>query len=264
MSKLLLSLLLLFVVLLLAGCGAEQGVVIITATPQAPTDMPQLTQTPWVITATPAEATPALATNTPADEPQCAGLPGAGFEVKNANPCLIGSVQDEAPDGTPQCRPEQFMIFSDAVTGDGYADQYSAHAPITCTGNGYTFPLALINGEWGYTTMATTLAGGCHILKITGTAQINDPEHAENYMAAAYLQISGARGEIELYRQQQPLDDNFEIFWPFNVRTPASIFSTATLIAAWGTAMEDSTITLRTFSVAEAPDGFCEAEVPEL
>jgi len=250
-------LLLVVVLLLLVGC-ADQGTIIITATPQLPTDAPEMTQTPWIIT-----PTALFTTNTPVAQ-SCAGLPGNGFEIKNANPCLIGSVQDEAVDGTPQCRPEQFVIYSEAVTVDGYPDEYSAHVPIRCEGDGYIFPITLINGEWGYTTMPTTLDAGCHILKITGTANINDPEYPENHMAAGYLQISGIRGEIALRRQPLPMAGNFELLWPFNVKTPSSIFSTATLIASWGTAMEDSTITLRTLSVAEAPMGYCEGEVTEI
>ncbi len=232
--------LLFIIVVLLAGCGAEQGVVIITATPNTP------------------------ASDSSSYDQSCSGLPGNGFRIKNTNPCLIGRVQGEAEDGTPQCRPEQFVIYSEAVTVDGYPDGYSGHAAIRCQGDGYVFPITLINGEWGFTTLPTTLDAGCHIVKMTGRAAINDPDHTDNYMAAGYLQIAGTRGEVELHRQPIPLDDTFEIVWPFYVDTPATAFITTTLIAGWGSALDDSTITLQTISIAIAPDGYCDGEIPEL
>jgi len=162
--------LLLMVGVFVSGCADQGGgVVIITATPD---DIGGGDQSP---------------TNTPIPnggyDKSCNGLPGDGFVIENSNPCLIGHVKSQAEDGTVQCRPEQFVLYSKAANIDGYPDGYSAHAGILCSGIGFLFPVSGINGEWGFTTVPTTLDAGCHILKMTGTTNINDPDNPNDYMA---------------------------------------------------------------------------------
>lgn len=248
---LLIFVLLLMVGVILGGCADQGGVVVVTATP-LPDDIggggPSPTATPGGVVY----------------DQSCAGLPGDGFVIQNSNPCLVGQVRVSADDGTAQCRPEQFDVYSVSQNIEGYPDEYSAHAPIECNGGGFTFPVTHINGEWGFTTKPTTLDAGCYIAKLTGTTVIDDPDHPNNYMAGGYLQIAGARGQVELKRQPLALNANFELIWPFTVNTPASILSTMTIIVGWGTALPGSEIVVHTVSISSAPVGYCAGEVPEL
>jgi len=122
--------LLLMVGVFVSGCADQGGgVVIITATPD---DIGGGDQSP---------------TNTPIPnggyDKSCNGLPGDGFVIENSNPCLIGHVKSQAEDGTVQCRPEQFVLYSKAANIDGYPDGYSALVLGSC----FLFRALTANGD---------------------------------------------------------------------------------------------------------------------
>lgn len=257
---------LLLIALLVVGCGADQGTIIVTSTPAATPDKPQETMWP---TNTPVIVLPTVATDD-GYPPGCT-LPGDEFEILNKNPCLVGGSRSMEND-VPQFVPEGYTLYSVALDGDGL-DTHSLHTPILGIADGwnmvYEFPSMARAGEWGFTTEELHLRSGCYGVHMTGVSWIYDtiPEQFEGYQLAVILSL--ADGTVIRFDGQPLIENeitysNFDKLFTFHVEAPRSLQVTGAVVMRWANGGEGSYVDLDTIAVVESPDGYCLGDVPEI
>lgn len=253
----------LLIALLVVGCGV-QGTVIITATPMATPDKPL--ETIWP-------------TNTPVPEdytPECAGLPGDGFEIINDNPCLLDpQAAKEAGtnvwiNGVPQFVPVGYSLYSVPINADMEPDDYSRHLPMVVdydeSNIKYRIPIVAVNGRIGLRVDDLPVLADCYSVKIAGTAWIydTDPGHYGDY--AVLVIVNGI--EIPYQLLIDVSNDfvtyvNFDKLFSFRVTAPQTIDVSAIVWVRFASGGEGSYIDLDSVSIASAPGEYCLGNVPE-
>ncbi len=254
----------LLIALLVVGCGA-QGVVLITATPAATPDKPLETMWP-TNTAQPVPAD---------DAPDCAGLPGDGFEVVNDNPCLLNpqAVKDGGIwiNGVPQFVPVGYGLYSVPINADLVPDDYSRHLTMVVDYGyhnvHYKIPIVAVNGRLGLSVDDLPVLAGCYGVKIAGIAWIYDTDSGHYGDYAVVVIINGEEFEHQLLIEDVNDDAtyvNFDKLFSFRVTTPMVIDATAMIWVRWASGGEGSYIELDSISIVNSPGGYCLGDVPEI
>jgi hypothetical protein len=193
----------------------------------------------------------------------CNGTPSAEFNVLNNNPCLSGSVRTETGDWVEQYRPEKHYMVNNAVTVEGYPDEFSGNAPISYDGVSYNFDIWLKNGEWGFGLPLVVFEQGCHMIKATGNSVVNTA-YPNNHSLKANLRLADSDVTIPLGTTQLPTDGDYENIWVFNVRNSIVLSPQVLVKLNWGTSLDDSIIGIESIFVMTAPAGYCNGEVLEV
>lgn len=189
----------------------------------------------------------------PPQENICWGISDSD-DVVSYNPCLRGPYITDQNQGIIQAVPDGWQIYNSITNADIVQDEYSAYARITANGFGLTFELHNgklgIDGKWGY-WQNVNLQPGCYLLKVSGHGWINDPPNGSHYAINCYLD------DVLLSQQVLPMQEQFQLIYPFKIDLSARYMVRWTLQAMWASAGHGSMVDITSAAVLAVDSGYC-------
>ena len=178
-----------------------------------------------------------------------------GEQVVSANHCLQPPYTVDTDIAVIQVVPDGWQLINELVNADGVKDKQTARARITSNGFGITYEIHNgvfgIDGRWGYGQMVE-LDVGCYLLKVTGWNWINDPPNSHNFGLSGWFDA----GLIS--QQVLPVQDDFELIYPFEVTVAGEYPIRWSLDALWGSAGHGSKVDILGAGVVSVDDAHCE------
>ena len=178
-----------------------------------------------------------------------------GEQVVSANHCLQPPYTVDTEIAIIQAVPDGWQLINELVNADGVKDKHTARARITANGFGITYQLHNgvfgIDGRWGYGQMIE-LDAGCYLLKVSGRNWINDPPNSQNFG------LSGWFDAALISQQVLPVQDGFELIYPFEVVIAGEYPVRWSLDSLWGSAGHGSKVDILGAGVLSVDAGYCE------